>query len=115
MKSCPSFKADIYVGLRTGYSDNLHSVDSAKQLVRDYVNRVGLGVSFTETTFIYSEGEEPGLIIGLINYPRFPASDNEIEKRAMELGRILLTALSQERLSIVMSDYTIMLEKEDVR
>jgi hypothetical protein len=41
-----------------------------------------------------------GLIIGLINYPRFPAEPAQIEARAIELGMRLREALGQESFSV---------------
>jgi hypothetical protein len=39
-------------------------------------------VTFTETSFVYEDGDEPGIMIGFINYPRFPSSKRDIRKRA---------------------------------
>ena len=111
MKTCPTYTADIYCGLRKEYSAHLNDVKMARDAIQSYVNKVGLGVSFTETTFYYTDGYEPGFIVGLINYPRFPSSNDEVKKKALYLAEILMNMLEQERVSIVCSDETIMLEK----
>ena len=109
-----TYSATIYCGLRQGYFNKLHPLDEARQIVQDYVNKVGLGVSFTQTEFLYTNGSEPGIMVGLINYPRFPSSEEEIKKRAVYLAQILMQSLEQERVSVVCSDETIMLEKNNV-
>ena len=107
-----TYWARIYVGLKELSNGMLYSVDKAKQLCQDYVNDLGLCVNVTETEFIYTGGGEPGVIIELINYPRFPCRDTVIRNHARVLAKKLLEGLKQLRLSIVFPDYTIMLTKE---
>lgn len=50
----------------------------------------GLCVTVEPTRFIYTGGEETGAVVGLINYPRFPSTPDEIWSRAVRLaGRLL--------------------------
>ena len=114
MKRLQTFTANIYLGLRHGYSETIASIDEVHRWVEGYCNDVKLGVTFTNTEFIYVDGKEPGVIIGLINYPRFPQSEDTIKKTALEMAAGLLKLCHQERVSVVFSDETIMLEKEDV-
>ena len=106
----PTFQATIYVGRKQGYSGRTFSTSAVNALVQDYVDKQGLGVTITPTNFYYTGGNEEGVAIGLINYPRFPSSNDDIKKIAMELGSQLMDACDQFRISIVMSDKTIMLE-----
>lgn len=110
MKNCETFVANIYVGLKHGYFGNITSVDTVRNWIQDFCNEVKLGVTLTETQFIYVDGREPGVIVGLINYPRFPKTILEIKATAMEMGEGLMKLCHQERISIVFSDETIMLE-----
>jgi hypothetical protein len=74
------------------------------------VDRIGLCVSVTDTTFIYTNGLEVGIAVGFINYPRFPDKDPTIIKnQALELAAILKSVLGQKRISVVFPDETIML------
>ncbi len=114
MKTVDTYWANIYCGLQKAYSGEIIDIAYAKELCQKFCNEVKLGLTFTPTNFIYVDGSEPGFIVGLINYPRFPSSSMIIIQRAKELGLILLKELSQERLSIVTRDRTIMLEKEDL-
>lgn len=107
-----TFTANIYVGTRHGYSvDALSSVDEIRQWLQIFCNGVKLGVTLTQTEFIYVDGNEPGVIIGLINYPRFPRPVEEIKSLATNIAKDLMALCQQERVSIVFSDETIMLEK----
>ena len=120
MKSCPTYYANICVGLRPAYNQHITNTElngmrkHAFNLCQNYCDEVGLGLTFTETNYIYTDGNEPGLIIGLINYPRFPKDKQDIHNNSQELGKILLKELEQERLSIIYPDVTIMIEKHDL-
>lgn len=61
-----------------------------KQACTEYCSDVGLCVTVTPTDYVYSHGEESGAIIGLINYPKFPSTPDEINKKAHELAITIL-------------------------
>ena len=63
-------------------------INVIKQVCREYCKRVGLCVTIAETLFIYTGGEEYGVEVGLINYPRFPDTNEGIFNKAMELGEL---------------------------
>ena len=113
MKKIATFTANIYLGLQHGYSGALCDAGEVCAYIQNYCNQVKLGVTVTPTEFIYVDGREPGLIIGLINYPRFPRTEIDIKYMAKELAKHLMQVCYQERVSIVFSDETIMIEKED--
>lgn len=73
----------------------------AKQVCRGYCFAVGLCVTVEPLTFIYTGGEEAGFRVGLINYPRFPATEDALHQRAMELADRLMKQLCQHSYSIV--------------
>jgi hypothetical protein len=107
--SVQTFTATIYVGAFSRDAGIIYSLDIIKGLCQEYVNRVGLCVTVTPTDFIYTNGYEPGAVIGLINYPRFPMLSDVIKKHALVLGELLLYKLDQYVVSIVMPDETVML------
>ena len=113
MKKNETFTASIYVGLRQGYVGGLTSFEVVRQWLQNYCNEVKLGLTFTQTEFIYVDGGEPGVIIGLINYPRFPSSEEEIKEKALAIAKGLMELCQQERVSVVFSDETVMLEKQE--
>lgn len=113
MKSVPTFTATIYMGLRAGYGDTVYPSRAAYNWLAKYCSFGGICVTFTPTTFIYKGGEDPGIIIGLINYPRFPEEIRELKEKAKEIAYKLGGELRQNRVSIVFPDETVMVEIED--
>jgi len=68
---------------------------------------VGLCVTIEPLEFVYTGGCEAGMRIGLINYPRFPTTPDELFERALDLGRTLRDALAQHSFSVVATDTTV--------
>jgi len=110
VKKVETYQIQIFCGLREGYTSMLRAFEEAKSIVQAYVDGVGLCVSITETQFIYTNGHEPGLIIGLINYPRFPSEKEALLSKAMGLAEKLMDELKQYRVSVVTPEYTYLLE-----
>ena len=110
----PSYGATIYAGLRPGYVGRSLSYVRAVGIASRYADEVGLCVTVTKTTFVYTKGKEPGVIVGLINYPRYPSEPASIRKHALALAERLQQGLSQNRLSVVFPDETVMLGEADL-
>ena len=113
-KVVPTYTATIYCGSRVSYSSDFMAEFEFAQFVKDYVNDIGLGITVTKTEFFYTNGWEPGFIIGLINYPRFPSTPEKIRKIALELAEILLVKMNQNRVTVVFPDETVMLQDDEV-
>lgn len=115
MKKLKSYNVNIYCGLQETYNKTkLHSIDEAYRICDDFVNEVKDCVSVTETNFRYVDGYEKGIIVGYINYPRFPRTDKEILERALLLADKLMIGLNQFRVTIVTNKESIMLENNNV-
>lgn len=114
IKEVPTYSGTIYLGLKHTTSGTITDISTVKQAIQKYVDTVGLCVSFTATEFIYTNGSEPGLIIGLINYPRFPSEFSKIEAQAIELAHKLKKLCRQERVSVVFPARTVMIEEDIV-
>jgi hypothetical protein len=110
MKTVNTYYAKIYVGMREGYSDKIHRIEEAYSLLQEYCDTVGLCVTVTPTKYIYKNGEEDGIIIGLINYPRFPSTPYDIEIKAFEIANKFLRAFNQLKVSVEMPETTYMVE-----
>lgn len=109
MYAVPTCQATIYVGLKEGYGGVLHAPEEAVKVCEDYCNDVGLGLTVWLCSFVYTGGDEPGVCVGIINYPRFPSSKDDIRRHALVLAGRLKETFRQERLTVVFSDETIML------
>lgn len=75
-------------------------------MCQTYCDEVGFCVTCTPTTYIYKHGEEDGYIIGLINYPRFPMTPEQIFDHAENLAYRLCDEASQASFSIQTPDAT---------
>ena len=109
-KSLETITAKIFLGLREGYSDKTHTIDEVRDFLQEYVDRVSLCVTVTPTTFIYKHGREEGVIIGLINYPRFPTTKDKLKQTTEEIAKLCKERYKQTRVSIEYQDETVMLE-----
>lgn len=67
----------------------------------------GLCVTVTETIFIYTGGEEFGAEIGLLNYPRFPVTEEELFKTAYALAELCRAEAKQNSFLMVTPEKTI--------
>lgn len=72
-----------------------------------YCDEVGLCVTVTPTVYAYTGGCESGVIVGLINYPRFPKSPEEVWAHAEALAHRLRQRLGQESFTIQAPDKTV--------
>lgn len=109
MKTVQTFTATVYVGLKERDSGFVHAHAEIEDVCQGYCDERGLCVTVTPTTFIYTNGQEPGAAVGLINYPRFPADGAEIKEHAVKLAHLLKEAVGQCRVSIVFADETVMI------
>lgn len=110
MKINKTFTATIYIGFREGYSDAVHTYSELKDICQDFCNKNPLCVSISPVNYIYVNGEEDGASVTLINYPRFPSNPKDITQKAIDLAKVLKKRFNQNRVSIVTSDKTYMLE-----
>src|SRR3546814_11218678 len=65
--------------------------------------------------FSYTGGSEPGFIVGLINYPRFPAAPDVLWAHAEALAARLRLALKQDSDRIQPPDRTVWISPRDER
>lgn len=84
----------------------------AEQICRQFVLE-GLCVTVEPVEFIYTGGQERGVRIGLINYPRFPSEPASILATAERLANALIDGMHQHSASIVASDQTIWLSRRE--
>jgi hypothetical protein len=82
----PSFSVTVYV------AGDLHT---ARESLRRQCMEKGLCVTVTPTTFVYTAGAEEGVAVGLVNYPRFPHTPDEIKVRALAVAERLMADLCQ--------------------
>ena len=74
--------------------------DDARRLCRQYCMEIGLCVTVTDCDFIYTGGQESGVRIGLLNYPRFDEGADVIWRKAEDLAHRLRAGLCQHSVLI---------------
>lgn len=72
----------------------------AQRVCREFCFNYGACVTVTPTEYVYTGGQESGVIIGFINYPRFPKSLDDILDQAQELAKELCYQLYQKSYTI---------------
>jgi hypothetical protein len=100
-----TFQARIYVAGPQGI---------AEQVCREYCYEVGLCVTVEGTRFIYTGGEETGVVVGLVNYPRFQSSGAEVSEKANALAEKLLVAMHQHSALVVGPERTIWMTRREI-
>lgn len=96
--SVPSLNAKIFMA---------GCFETIKQACREFVYKEGLCVTVTPTTYIYTAGEEEGVIIGLINYPKFPTDHRDtLEAKAVRLAEFVMRRACQRNCTIQCDDHT---------
>jgi hypothetical protein len=72
----------------------------AERVCRQLAFDKGACVTVTPTEYVYSGGQESGVIVGLINYPRFPSTPEQIDEQAQWIAAHLVEALHQRSYTI---------------
>jgi hypothetical protein len=76
-------------------------IEVAKQIIRQDALEAGLCVTIEPTTYIYTGGEEQGYVVGLLNSPRFPWTEEQVLARAQALASKLLHGTFQKSVLMV--------------
>lgn len=106
-RTLPTYRVLIFVGFRVTKEDTVFMPSRVQRVLREFTSLHRVCVTMSPTEYVYVDGDEPGAVIGLINYPRFPRTIEEIDVLAMALAKELKQTLRQERVSIMFPDRTI--------
>lgn len=112
-----TFKAQVTFGLHKGYSNELINIDSFKQeLLNSQIEikdkfKVVLSIKLRQCEILCLGQEEPSIELEFIQYPKFQKDEEILKKAILSLTEILMLKMEQNRVVIVFSDETIMLEQ----
>jgi ferredoxin len=101
-KTEPAFSVAIYIA---------GDLQPARESLRRQCIEEGLCVTLAPTTFVYTYGAEDGVAVGLVNYPRFPKTPDEIVARACKVAELLMTDLHQSSVLVVTPEKSIWLTR----
>lgn len=91
IKQTKSFPVTIYIA---------GSYSKAITAVQEYCDTKGFCVTIKPALYVYTNGKEHGVEVGLINYPRFPSDPATIVSKALAIANLLREKLDQESFSI---------------
>lgn len=94
-EACAAYAVSIFIA---------GDVKLATAICREFCDREGLCVTVTPTTYVYTGGQEEGVIVGLINYPRFPSTAGAIYATAVALAERLCNLLGQQSYTVQTPD-----------
>lgn len=101
-------------GIQASFSVTIYiagDVPTARASLRRQCIEEGLCVTLTSTEFIYTAGMETGIAVGLVNYPRFPKTPDEIKARAVAVAERLMDDLCQYSALVVTPAETVWLNR----
>lgn len=116
-----TFQASIFIGLEIGYTqkpidENLvvQSLSELQKQLSEHKN-LFLSAAVSKTVIVLNDHKEPHLKIDFVNYPKFPLEESIIKDEVVNIAKHLMKEFEQNRVLVVTTDETIMLEfSEDI-
>jgi len=118
-KSCKTFTAQVTFGLQKHYSTEIIPLNTFKEkllksqqtILQKY--NVALSTKIRLCDIIFLGQDEPCVELEFIQYPKFLQEESVLKRAIVELIKLMMQELEQNRLVIVFADETIMLEQSD--
>lgn len=115
MKIKKGTNIQVWCGLKERDTNVLHTLEEVKEICQKFVDDIGECVSVTPTDFIYTNGNEQGVVVGFINYPRYPRKKKDIRRRAIQLATLLMYDLNQYKVTVTTPKKSYMLENNTLK
>lgn len=119
IKSSKTFTAQVTIGLQKQYSTEIIPLNVLKekllktqQTILEKYN-VELSTKIRLCEIIFLGQDESSVELEFIQYPKFLQEESVLKNAIVELTKLLIIELDQNRVVIVFSDETIMLEQSD--
>lgn len=117
--ACTTFTAQVTLGLFKGYSNELIPLAHVKkELIKAQTSikedfNIVLSAKLRHCEILCLGQDEPSIELEFIQYPKFQTEVESLKKAILALTKILMKPLEQNRIVIVFSDETVMLEQFD--
>ena len=114
-----TFQASIFIGLEYGYTqkqiDENLVIESLSELQKQLSaeKNIFLSASVSKTNIVLNDQNEQHLKIDFINYPKFPLDENIFKDEVLIIGKELMKQFEQNRILIIYTDETVMLEQSN--
>lgn len=118
-KTVNTYQASINLGLQRHYSDDIIPEEEIIKFIQKYqksrlaADQRLLSLNIFESALVCVGQNEPHLVIQFINYPKADLSHQEIKQEAVALAKALMNEYHQNRIVVVCTDESILLEKSD--
>lgn len=119
ISSIKTYRAKVTIGLFKGYSRELISSEEfryalleAQQKIKSEYD-IALSAKLIPCEILFLGQEEPSIELQFIQYPKFPVEEAELKKAIIALTEFVMIKLEQNRVVIVFTDETIMLEQSE--
>lgn len=116
---CTTFTAKATIGLYRGYSNKRISVSEFKRALLhaqesiQAQHQIALSGQVSRCEILFLGQEEPAMELQFIQYPKFPHEESALKKAITTLIQLLMLELEQNRVVIVFTNETLMLEQAD--
>jgi len=114
---CKTFTAKVAIGLFRGYygekipiSEFKKTLLKAQGTIKAQLN-IELSAKLTPCEILFLGQQEPSMELQFIQYPKFPHEESDLKKAIVALTELMMLELEQNRVVIVFTDETIMLEQ----
>jgi hypothetical protein len=117
--SSKTFTAQVTIGLFRGYSKKSISLPELKKvLLKAQQNikakyKIELSTKLTPCEIIFLGQEESSMEMEFIQYPKFPQEESVLKKAIVALTEMMMIELEQNRVVIIFTNETIMLEQSE--
>lgn len=117
--SIKTFTAKVTIGLFKGYSKELTSIEAFKEVLLEAQQKIkseydiALSAKLIPCEILFLGQEEPSMELQFIQYPKFPVEESKLKIAIVELTKLLMIKLQQNRVVLVFTDQTIMLEQSN--
>ena len=114
-----TFQASIFIGLEIGYTQKKINknlvIESLSELQKQLSKEkdIYLSASVSKTVIVLNNHKEQHLKIDFINYPKFPLSEDIFKDEVLIIGKELMKQFEQNRILIIYTDQTVMLEASE--
>lgn len=118
-KSCKTFTARVTIGLKKRYTTDIISIAVFKETLLKFQKiilekyKVELSTTIRQCEIFFLGQDEPSVELEFIQYPKFPQKESVLKNAIIELTKLMMLELEQNRVVIVFTDETIMLEQSD--
>lgn len=89
------------------------NLEVAKQSCREFCVNNNLCVNIFKTDYIYRCGEEDGFCVEIINYPKYPETENDMKILSNKLAQQIMIDCCQKSYTIFNENKTYFYSRED--